>query len=184
VRLGYVMELVVAAALCFALIRWELALASYPSAGSPSPSRWIRLLGGSLLGALTVTGTVGLALETARGRRPASWGLGRWIWAIAGLSLVLDMACLLAANLVQRLAFSGVPMSPFLVMMRGVAERTSIHHFFGSIGWSFAALCATAMVARTPRDDEPDAREWAGRLFASLVVAVNIAEPLLRAAGQ
>jgi hypothetical protein len=59
-----------------------------------------------------------------------------------------------------------------------------VYQFYDQFGIAITAVCATSMIARQPRDPEPDARDWAGRLFASLAVALAIAESLLRAMGR
>jgi hypothetical protein len=187
IRLGYVMELVVAAAVCFAVVRSQLSTTS-PLAhrfAMPIPlraSEWIKLVGGSSLTGMALASGVGLVVETICGRRPASWGLGRWIWSIAGLFSIFYSADLFAQVAIGHLAPGGalslVPVAPTLL------GRAAIYQFFSGFAWAIAAVCTTAMLAGSPRDPEPDTREWAGRLFASLAIALNIAEPLLRAAGH
>ncbi len=183
-RLGYVLELVATAAICLAVVRSQMT-ASMVNSATPAPgsSGWIRLGGGSLLTGLALAGGGGLVVETIRGRRPATWGLGRWIWSIAGVFAALSVASQLAALALNR-AVRKDRLPPLGGAVQGVLERTAIYQFFGGFGWAIAAVCATAMLARIPRDPEPDAREWAGRLFASLAIALDIAEPLLRAAGR
>ncbi len=183
-RLGYVLELVATAAVCFAVVRSQMTTSSVNSPSlAPGSSGWIRLVGGSLLTGLALAGGVGLVVETVRGRRPSTWGLGRWIWSIAGVFVIFSVASSLAALAVNRFVRKD-RLPPLSLAVQGVLERTAIYQFFGGVGWAIAAVCATAMLAGSPCDPEPDAREWAGRLFASLIVALNIAEVLLRAAGQ
>ncbi len=185
IRLGYVLELVATAAVCFAVVRSQLTTSSVnsPSLDVRRSSDWVRLLGGSILTGMALAGGVGLAVETVRGRRPASWGLGRWIWSIATMFMVFFVASSLAGwRSIDSSARTGCPRSAW--RSRAYFERIAIHQFFGAFAWTIAAVCTTAMLARSPRDPEPDAREWAGRLFASVAVALNIAEPLLRAAGR
>jgi hypothetical protein len=184
IRLGYVLELIAAAALCFGFVRWSLSsggFLSFLSDAQVRSSDWVRLVGGPLLSGLALSGGVGLIVETARGRSPSTWGLGRWIWSISGLYLVLNTAQIAVSAAVARLAH-GMEWLGFA--RSSLFERIVIHEFFGGFAWAIAAVCTTAMIARSPRDPEPDAREWAGRVFASLAVALNIAEPLLRATGR
>ncbi|HEY2159318.1 MAG TPA: hypothetical protein VGH33_27070 [Isosphaeraceae bacterium] len=182
IRLGYVMELVVAAAICFAVVRWARPRAYWEYSYTPARcSDWVRWVGGSLLTGLALSGSAGLIVETIRGRRPSTWGLGRWIWSIAGLFMVF---CGVQESVEVVVSLARGQTSLRVIGAGPLLLRIAIHQFFGGFAWAIAAVCATAMIARTPRDPEPDAREWAGRLFASLAVALNIAEPLLRAAGQ
>ncbi len=183
-RLAYVLELVAAAAVCFAVVRSQLS-SRWVSLNFPAPgySGFVRLFGGAFLTGLALSGGVGLAVEAFRGRRPSTWGLGRWVWSIAAMFVLFSVASGLVALEVNRLVRDD-SLPPLDGAVGGLLTRTAIYQFFGGFAWTIAALCATAMLAGSPRDPEPDAREWAGRLFASLAVALNIAEPLLRAAGQ
>lgn len=181
IRLGYVLELVATAALCFGLMRFH-SPRMVPTGRMPA-SGWVRFSGGALLTAMTFTNGIGLVLETIRGRRPVSWGLGRWIWSIAVLFLAFSLAGQSFVAVTQYLRV--FPRSRGFVYVFGhVFEWLVVHPFFGGSAWAIAAVCATSMLAGSPRDPKPDAREWAGRVFASLAVALNIAEPLMRAAGR
>jgi hypothetical protein len=183
IGLGYAMELILAAGICFGFVRHQFTWWVSPNTPGVHGSDWVHLYGGALMTGLALTGGVGLAAEAIRGRRATSWGLGRWIWSIAGLSSAFYVAVQFAVLAISRRdTLPGT--SPFLVAVRPILERSVVHHFFGGFAWAIAAVCTTAMLARAPRDPEPDAREWAGRLFASLVVALNIAESLLRAVGR
>jgi hypothetical protein len=180
IKIGFVMELIVAAAVGFAVVRSHVSGGPWVGYfGTPARADWVRLVGGSFLTGLALAGAGGLAVEAFRGRRPSSWGLGRWIWSIAGFFMIFNAADLIAETAV--LYFGPASRSfNWRAMVGSLPERWAIHQFYASFGWSIAAVCATAMLAGAPRDPEPDAREWAGRLFASLAVAVNIAESLLR----
>jgi hypothetical protein len=181
IRVGYVMELVVAAAVCFAVVRSQMAPGSH-FAGSTRSSGWVRLVGGSLLTGLALAGGLGLAAEAARRRRPATWGLGRWVWSISGLFVVFYGLWGIAVALVNRWTYGGGSAS-FVDLALNVLVWGAIGQFFGGFAWAIAGFCTTAMIVGSLRDPDPDAREWAGRLFASLAVAVDIAEVLLRSAG-
>jgi hypothetical protein len=86
IRLAYLLELVVAVAVAAALSRDQFAEPRTRAHLAVAPaSEWVRLLGGAILTGLAISGGVGLAFEAARGRRPSTWGLGRWIWSITGV---------------------------------------------------------------------------------------------------
>jgi hypothetical protein len=184
IRLAYILELVVAVAISAALSRDQLAeprtrahLAVAP------PSEWVRLAGGAILTGLAISGGVGLALESARGRRPSSWGLGRWIWSIAGVYVALNLATALVFA-------AATQFRQHRTLVRGeVLLRVTRYYVASSMltdsaVWFLTAVCATAMFAGSPRDPEPDAREWLGRVFASVCVATLIAMRTLQAMGR
>lgn len=184
IRLGYVLELVATAAVCSAVVRSQMTSRwvglNHITAGH---SGEIRLVGGGFLTGLALAGGVGLLVETLRGRRPTSWGIGRLIWSIAGVYMVLSTAVQLVALAINRSVRPG-PIPPIGVAVQHLLERAAIYQFFGDFPWAIAAVCATALIVGGPRDPEPDAREWAGRLFASLIVALNLAYILLSYAGR
>ncbi len=184
IKLGFVMELIVAAAVCFALVRSHVSRSGWAtSAGTPTPENWLRLVGGSFLTGLALAGAGGLATESIRGRRPSSWGLGRWIWSIAGFFMIFVAAELIAETAV--LYFGPASRSfNWAAMLAYLPERWAVHQFFSGFAWAIAAVCTTAMLVGVPRDPDPDAREWAGRFFASLSVALDVAERLLRVTGH
>ena len=195
IRLGYVLELVATAAFCLGLVRAQiLSAANDPVLRSAvgfrmGASFWLRHAGGPLLAGLALAGGIGLAVEAIRGRRPSSWGLGRWIWSIAGLMLLVCAAAeglSLGAEWLSRMARPRRPPGSG-VAASWIATRLlhwPMYRFFDQFGLAIAAVCATSMTARQPRDPEPDARDWAGRLFASLAVALTIAEILLKTVGR
>lgn len=194
VRLGYVLELVATAALCFGMVRAQVIAARGDVVGwsglppGMDASYWVRRAGGPLLAGLAIAGGVGLAVEAIRGRKPSSWGLGRWIWSIAGLTLLVNVAADGFSFGVEWLSWKAgahrppVSMAPSAMGIRFF--HWPMYHFFDQFGLAIAAVCTTAMITRQPHDPAPDARDWAGRLFASLAVALTIAVSLLHAMGR
>lgn len=179
VPLGYALELVAAAAIGFGLLRSQL-----PRAGSmPAGSGWLRLLGGACVAGLAIVGGLGLAIEAGRGRAPSSWGLGRWVWSIAGLSLLLAVSAKMASIVANRLVARGSVRLEW-AEVPDLLGLSAMFLFDGGFAWAIAAVCVTAMFTGVLRDPEADAREWAGRLFASLVVALHLAVLMLRSTGR
>ena len=160
IRLGYVLELVATAAVCFAVVRSQMTSRNVGLNFIPvGDSGYIRLNGGAILTGLALAGGVGLAVETSRGRRPSSWGLGRWIWSIAGVYVIFSVASQLAALTINRLVREN-RLPPLGVAVRGVLERAAIYEFFGGFAWAIAAVCVTSMLAgMPPRPDSGRPRE-------------------------
>ena len=173
VPIAYLMELVVAAAICTVMVR---DLTTTPSLSALtggfstifSRMQWI---GGAILAGLALTGGLGLAVESLRGRRPSSWGVGRWIWAIASLSLVI-LALVKAAGLTMVLARKGVT-GRWIPYYWQVKQHVYQYFIEGPL-FPVAAFGLIALLARTPRDPSPDAREWTGRLYLGFAVLVNL----------
>ena len=175
-------EAVIVCAVCAALYRreWNSEAASI-SLRSARPSEWFRVLTGAVFLGLASCGGVGLAIEAGTGRRPSSWGMGRWIWSIT---------CLFAI-----LAFT----EGLLVYMPAFHRLNGRRPWFEAIGtalhWAevmmtshlplpLAAVCGTATISRVIRDPEPDPREYLGRLFASAIVAAGIGWRVLMQMGR
>jgi len=183
IGLAYVMELVVGVAVCAGLLRDEVSDPRLRDRLPNAPaSEWLRLVGETSLTGLALVGGLGLAVEAIRGRSPATWGLGRWIWSIAGSYAVLNIAANLAYAVVRRLLDRRVVLAPEMIagLLRYLVRGQMLTEFV----WALTAVCLTAAFARAPRDPSPDAREWAGRIYASLVIALEIALRALQAMGR
>jgi hypothetical protein len=184
IRLAYLLELVVAVAVSASLSRDLLSEPRTRAILAVAPaSEWVRLLGGAILTGLAISGGVGLAIESVRGRRPSSWGLGRWIWSISGIYVALSLAIGLV------FAVATYFRQHRKLVSNEVLHRVTRFHVSSSLltdsaVWFLTALCATAMFAGSPRDPEPDAREWLGRVFASVCIATMIALRTLQAIGS
>lgn len=171
IRIGYLMELVAAAAVCTALardVRPPLIVTN----------NWVQPLiplwwgWGAVAGGLASAGGVGLAIEAIRGRRPSSWGIGRWIWSISGVTMAL---WLLDQSFDTTLSAIKHRRWPTLLEYSQLLRHEIDTWWLGAAPWVLAGVVVTAMLARSPRDPEPDTREWLGRLFAGLVVTLKFA---------
>lgn len=174
IPIAYLMELVATAAICVAMVQDLLTSTNLQALTGGFTTMFSRLqwIGGAILAGLALSGGLTLAVEVLRGRRPQTWGAGRWIWAIAGLSIVL---CVLikGASLTAVLARKGVTSHwlPYYFQLK----QHIYQHFIEGPFFTLAAFGVTAILARTPRDPSPDAREWLGRLYLGLAILVNLA---------
>ena len=176
------MELVIVLAVGAAFARDQLSNPLIRNRLSFAPgSEWVRLIGGSTVSGMALAGGVCLLFEARRRRPPSSWGIGRWIWSISAVSVVLSVGFNLATGLIYQLQATGRPPAAWYLLnrFRGFVGIALSEEFV----WALTALCFTSWLARSPADPRPDAREWAGRVFGSLVVATTLATRALQVAG-
>ena len=130
-------------------------------------------ISGIFMGMSLVEG-LGTLAERARGKSPAVWGSGRWVWASLSIFLMVETSRSLTELVVMncregRPAFEDVADlfqswrtdSPFATF------ETTAPYFLLSVG--LVRLAAPRQVRTTP-----DAREWAGRVYAALFVGYTI----------
>ena len=97
IRLAYVMEVIVGVAIAASMTRDQLTEPTTRLRLPQSPpSEWIRLVLGTSLTALALCGGCGLAVESVRRRDVTRYGLGRRIWAISALYVVINIGANLA----------------------------------------------------------------------------------------
>ncbi len=158
----YLLELVAALAVGMALAR---------------PVFQIRQASGEIVGA-ALTGVAlieGLAvwLEAARRRGPPAWGFGRATWSIAGGASVFYI---IFNGLHSALGTPG--WSSPLPFLRELIIGTKFYYGYPVwrlMPWCLPAFYFTLRLAGWPRGSAPDGREWAGRLYAILVVGLYFA---------
>jgi hypothetical protein len=173
-RLAYLLELVLAIGVGLGLARYRLNWPdlpeSYPHLASIDQ---FEVGSDSFLAGVGLVGGLALGLRAALGRERRPWGPGRWVWFLIPTYLLLTLSDRVAGTVAARSirSFSSDPLG---------AEV--INGFWGDYGgfllpaddlrfvWFLLAAGLTGLVARAPHDPAPDAREWAGRVVAVLII--------------
>jgi hypothetical protein len=174
IRLGYLLEMVVALAVGLALARWSSE--SVMGAGKWTANMLLTRLRYAVepaLSGVALVGFAGVAVEVFRKRTPKVWGVGRWIWSLSGLLILIDLGLQLSFETVLIWRSKGrLPSSDQIQrVMRGLLSS----HFFSQGAWFLLGVCVTAWAAGQLRDPDPDAREWTGRVFLAILVAWAVA---------
>ena len=176
IRLGYLIELVIALGVGLGVSRNEWNFFRAQARGGLTPPRvsffqeLVPLVDPFLAGVAVVHG-VGLVGESIRGRGPKNWGLGRRTWAVVSLYLLIETA-LDAENLVAGYLRGG--RSPLgAILWRHFQENPSSILTF-QFAAALAAVWITARWAGLPGDPAPDAREWTGRVFGVVVLTWGV----------
>jgi hypothetical protein len=169
IRVAGFIELVVAFAGALAMrnvgnLVPSLAKAGYLEGRRLDDWNFVHIFGGFFCG-LGLMGSLGLYVERVRKRSPPVWGLGRWTWSLMIPILLFpafqhSVGVLLYREGVKELR----GMIPFLI------EESFRDYPRMQLAVLFAFVIASR-VAGLPRDPAPDAREWAGRAYAFLLVA-------------
>jgi hypothetical protein len=168
-RLAYAIELTALFAVGFALARWHV---QDPRHANLHTDMWLQEAGDAFFAGAAVIGSLGLFAEVASRRPSRPWGPGRWAWSVVGLFVISRYALLLVYRAI-----------------RYHRHRESLGNFFGGIPEDFrnqfsygllnvAPFILIALgVTRLTAGRKPvpaDAREWAGRMFAALIVISGI----------
>jgi hypothetical protein len=129
----------------------------------------------SFFAGVALVGGAGMLVERARGRSPKSWGPGRWVWFLVASYLFLKLLDPICSTVSQHIWAVGLNQAS---LIQDVIEgfRWKYGEFLlRSTSWFILAFGLTALVAGTPRDPNPDSREWAGWAFAFLLVSTVLA---------
>jgi hypothetical protein len=173
VRLGYALELVLVLAMGMALGRWA---AHSPVAAGYFRSdvvRQFQFFVEPILAGMALAGGLGTWLEAARRRSPPNWGIGRWSWSVAALTVLLYSVAESTVQMAILWKRQGHPdVKGALGQVQGQCILTT---FYPQTCWVLAAAWLTFRISGQARDPNPDAREWAGRVFLALVVMWGIA---------
>jgi hypothetical protein len=119
-----------------------------------------------------LVGGLATLIERARGKSSPIWGPGRWSWALVALYVILK---LLASTVYPSAAHiwrwwrNGGSLYEDLresILSVFIYRRILLPDF----SWFLLALGLTSLAAPARRDLSPDAREWAGRVFAALLI--------------
>jgi hypothetical protein len=133
------------------------------------------------LAAITMVEGVILLVERLRRKGPAVWGLGRWTWSVAALYIPLYLGFQTLVAIVQ-----GGRRGARLPASRDLANiaMRSADLFRSRFVWALVAGWIAIKLSRWPIGSEADAREWSGRLFATLLVVwalgLGVLLPFLR----
>jgi hypothetical protein len=174
ITIAYGMELVATTAVCVAVAR-DVLLRPVPPvlvAGWFYPYVGTLWVWGAVAGSLALAGGAGLACEAIRGRRPESWGIGRWIWSIAAVATVFGVLTQFAFLAIHHLRTGAL----FTFAEFHDSARHEIYTVWrGITTWMLAGVWITSALAGTPRDPEPDIREWLGRIYGGVGIVMNAA---------
>ena len=162
-NLASVLELVAASAVGTALARFMHDL----SGGTQyNVFTCLKLFAAFLAGIALVMGPR-LWLEASRDYEHRVWGVGRWTWSLSATAIVLHVAWMAIA----------APSTIYRREHRMITQHELGSTFVASAVWPMdvfpgllIAFLITARIARWPRDPAPDFREWAGLVFAGLLV--------------
>lgn len=179
-RIGFLVELIVAIGLGFAAIRWAERNEHVRQTRSFDPFVVTKITTyvNPFVMILSLAGLVAVVCERLSGRRPACFGVGRWIWASTG-GFVLANA--LREFVRWRTTYTRATINPgtssLLSLPAGFSDWFGGWLFSGSGGAitsTILGVCIAYWVARPCRGVRADGREWTGRAFGFLVVAWSI----------
>lgn len=140
---------------------------------SPPIANAIRNTIPAVLAAIGLMGGAGLLVETLRGRKPATWSVGRWVWSIAGLSALMAPLWEVFLELVAIANYPGRATLSEAVMnaLRRAAHSST---YMVDLTWILVGLWVTAHITRALPSGPIDFRELAGRTYLTLLVVVRI----------
>jgi hypothetical protein len=142
----------------------SLAKAGYLEGKRLGDWNFVYVFGGFFCG-LGLMGSLGLYVERVRKRSPPVWGLGRWTWS---MMLPILLFPVLRHCVVEPLFGEGL--KGLLATISFVIEEAVRDYPRMQLAVLFAFVIASR-VAGLPCGPALDAREWAGRAYAFLVVA-------------
>ena len=166
IRLTNIMELVAGLAVGLAFARFDYTDGLVHS--EPILMYYNDLLVDVLAGVAAVAG-VGLGVEATRSRgRGRPWGVGRWIWALSAISLVVCGAgTAITQSISQYTEYNQIKFGHFLIV---VTFRVAVGSSTSNLVAFLVAFLITRMATRWPRDVAADYREWSGRVFGVLLI--------------
>jgi hypothetical protein len=174
-RLGYALELVAVLAVGLAFLRlWTDEAEAAPR--HLRLAHYFKAFGDSFPTGVALAGLLGLGIEVARGRSPAIWGLGRWVWSFAGLCFFFESSFMVVVNVADN-AHHGKPIDFVSQILEWLPWFGAVQ--WGAIAWGVVAVALTRRLARLPPDPAPDAREWSGRVFAGFLMAWAVADKMV-----
>ena len=168
IRVAGLIELVVAFAGALAIRTMgnpspSLAKSGYLTGRRLDDWNFVYIFGGFFCG-LGLMGSLGLFVERIRKLSPPVWGLGRWTWS---LMIPIFLFPFLQHSVGELLFGEGV--KGLLGTITFEIELSLRDFPRMQLAVLFAFLIASR-VAGLPRDPAPDAREWAGRIYAFLLI--------------
>jgi hypothetical protein len=181
-KLAYAMELVVVLAIGIAFARWHIGDPVFTAADIPN-RLWVKTIAEGFLTGVALIGCLGVWTEFATRRSPQPWGPGRWAWSIVGL------------HVISRFVFSLIDLAAWsyrsISSGRSISAMTYAYQirmelcfrFLDSVPFMLIALGVTCLVVMRGESSIPDAREWSGRGFATLIVVSTIVFSLAGAVG-
>jgi hypothetical protein len=130
------------------------------------------IVGAALTGVALIEG-LAVWFEAARRGGPPAWGFGRATWSIAGGA---SLFYVVFNGLREAIEDSG--WNPPLRFLRDLMLHMRFdtdYPVWRLMPWCLPAIYLTFRLAGWPRDLAPDGREWAGRVYAILVVGLYFA---------
>ena len=175
-RLLYGQELVLALGVGLGLASYRMTWPDWEETfGSPSSIDRFEIGIDSIFAGVGLVSGLATFVEQVRRRLRVSWGPGRWVWGVVASYLLLT----LFDKALGTIAIRSDPgmifiQNPILTdILDGVRGRYG-EFLFPSMTWFLLALGLTSLAVRTTRRTVCDAREWCGRVFASLLVATGL----------
>lgn len=184
-RLAFVMESIVVAALGMAFATWIIHEPNrVPYYRYAAWGRQFKDAADGFLAAVALAGCLGVWIERARRRSPRPWGPGRWAWSVVGLYILLDYGfhftrkAVLDRERMVRISATDKPSVEILgKILAGFHADARLHVFElfrGAPPYILIALGLTYLAACSEPCPRADGREWAGRFFAVLVAIAGI----------
>ena len=171
-RIGYILELVVAIGVGLGLARHRLTDPDLAySFGVLSWFVSFEIGADAFFAGVGLVGGLAVLVERLRGRSPSPWGPGRRVWFLVASYLLIILIDRILGTVMSRLfmdAYFSSSISDEIVSgMRGEYGE----FLFPSMAWFLLALGLTSLTDHARRNLAADSRDWGGRLFAALLVS-------------
>jgi|GEM_PF-3133730 len=170
-RLSYALELILVVGISLGLTRYRLSDSDHAEAFSNL--QWIvRFKDGidTFYAGVAIVGSVGLLVESVRGRSPKTWGPGRWVWSFVALYLLFRQIDPICGTVSRHIWAVGMNSNSLISDLIYNVFCNNDWFLLTSAAWMLMAMWLTSLFARSPRELNPDGREWAGRVFALLLI--------------
>ena len=171
-KLSYVIESIVIVAFGLGFARWHIQDPVYsPGYAQLIWALWLKEAGNGFFAGAAIAGFLGLLIEVASRRSPRPWGLGRWAWSVVGLFL-LSRHALNTIDVAKLYWSRGYTMASFVEQLLPEARVNLCVWLLDTAPYILIAVGATRLVSG-PNAAHGDGREWAGRIFAVLIVVTS-----------
>ncbi len=163
-----IMELIAALTVGMGLGRYDY-LANQERSVPMAPG--VGMTQSSFMAGVVVTAGLGLVVESIRRRGQGfSWGIGRWIWALSAISFLMGGARELIEGRIRSYAYR--QQFDWIRQVSGIVYRSAVWSSVSFFDEMVLVFALTYWLAGTRSGVAADAREWGGRAFGLLLVAL------------